>query len=95
MFIEFQTYRFRAHSMFDPDLYRDRQEIERWKEQDPIVVYTKRLIAAPLTTDDEIEGMWESARRETEQAVEYAERAPLEPVETLEEHVLFEGGGER
>ncbi len=43
MFIEFQTYRFRAHSMFDPDLYRDPAEIERWKRRDPIVTFGEQL----------------------------------------------------
>lgn len=92
MFIEFQTYRFRAHSMFDPDLYRERDEIERWKDRDPIVVFTRRLIDERLTTEEETARMWESARRETERAVEFAEQSPSEQVETLERHVMAESG---
>ncbi len=93
MFVEFQTYRFRAHSMFDPDLYRDREEIERWKLRDPIVSFGARLVAEGLTTSDEIDAMWAAARKETERAVDFAEQAPFEPVETLEQHVLAESGG--
>ncbi|HSL73836.1 MAG TPA: pyruvate dehydrogenase (acetyl-transferring) E1 component subunit alpha [Ilumatobacteraceae bacterium] len=88
MFVEFQTYRFRAHSMFDPDLYRDREEIEAWKQRDPITTFTARLLEAEFVTDADVEAMWDEARAETEQAVEAADAAPLEPVEQLERHVL-------
>jgi pyruvate dehydrogenase E1 component alpha subunit len=88
MFVEFQTYRFRAHSMFDPDLYRDREEIEAWKQRDPITTFTARLLEAEFVTDSDVEAMWDEARAETERAVEAADAAPLEPVEQLERHVL-------
>ncbi len=88
VFVELQTYRFRAHSMFDPDLYRDREEVEAWKERDPIATFGSRLIDEEICTADEIEELWEVARRETQGAVDHAEEAPIEPVETLDEHVL-------
>jgi pyruvate dehydrogenase E1 component alpha subunit len=88
MFIEFQTYRFRAHSMFDPDLYRDREEVEDWKQRDPIVTFGARLVGDGVVTDDEIEGLWNAAREETEAAVRFADAAPFEPVEGLLDHVL-------
>ena len=47
-FLEFRTYRFRAHSMFDPQLYRDKQEIEEWKHRDPIATFQARLQAQGL-----------------------------------------------
>jgi len=87
MFIEFQTYRFRAHSMFDPDLYRDPEEVERWKERDPIVTFGARLVADGVVTDDDVEAMWSAARAETDAAVAAADAAPLEDVETLTDHV--------
>ena len=90
MFVEFQTYRFRPHSMFDPDLYRPREEVAEWKQRDPIVTFAARLVAADVIDDDGIESMWEFAREETEQAVATADAAPLESVDTLEEHVLEE-----
>ena len=40
-FIEYRTYRFRAHSMYDPELYRDKAEVEEWKHRDPILLYEK------------------------------------------------------
>ena len=87
MFIEFQTYRFRAHSMFDPELYRDPAEVDRWKERDPIVTFAARLVADGIATDDDVEAMWAAARAETDAAVDAADDAPLEPVETLTNHV--------
>ena len=87
MFIEFQTYRFRAHSMFDPDLYRDADEVERWKQRDPITPFAGRLLAASVMTDTELEAMWDAARSETEAAVAAADAAPEESVATLLDHV--------
>ncbi len=87
MFIEFQTYRFRAHSMFDPDLYRDPAEVERWKERDPITTFSRRLISEGTTSGDDVEAMWAAARDETEAAVAAADAAPEESVDTLMDHV--------
>ncbi len=87
MFIEFQTYRFRAHSMFDPDLYRDPAEVEQWKQRDPIATFADRLLRDGIVTDDDIEQMWSAARNETESAVVAADAAPLESVDTLLDHV--------
>ncbi len=89
MFIEFQTYRFRAHSMFDPDLYRDPAEVELWKLRDPITTFTERLLADGAVAQSDVEAMWEAAREETERAVEAAELAPIEPVDTLLDHVTL------
>ena len=44
-FLEFKTYRFRPHSMFDPELYRDKAEVEKWREHDPIQNFTDRCLA--------------------------------------------------
>ena len=41
-FLEFRTYRFRAHSMYDPQLYRDKREVEEWKKRDPIATFQDR-----------------------------------------------------
>ncbi len=87
MFLEFQTYRFRAHSMFDPDLYRDPDEVERWKQRDPITTFAGRLVADGVITDADIEAMWTAARDETDAAVVAADAAPIEAVDTLLDHV--------
>ena len=86
-FLEFKTYRFRAHSMFDPDLYRDPAEVERWKQRDPIVTFSTDLIGRGLISEDEIEELWDQARRETEASVTFAEESAWEAAETLTDHV--------
>ncbi len=87
VFIEFQTYRFRAHSMFDPDLYRDPAEIETWKERDPVVTFAGWAIEQSLLTGDDVEALWDAARDEVTAAVIAADEAPLEPVSSLLDHV--------
>lgn len=93
VFLELKTYRFRAHSMFDPDLYREREEIEEWKQRDPIVTHTANLRADGLLDEEGIDALWAAAREETEAAVEFAEAAPLEPVDHLLTHVYAEPSG--
>ena len=62
-FLELQTYRFRAHSMYDPDLYRSKDEIARWKEHDPIPALVARLEAEGMLGDAELERFvyWEGS----------------------------------
>ena len=62
-FLELRTYRFRAHSMYDPDRYRDKAEIERWKERDPIPALTERLTAAGTLGEGDLERIDSRGRR--------------------------------
>jgi pyruvate dehydrogenase E1 component alpha subunit len=87
VFLELKTYRFRAHSMFDPDLYRNPAEVEQWKLRDPIAMFAQRLMGEGELTAEAVEQLWEAARAEVERAVEFAEAAELEPVEQLRLHV--------
>ena len=82
-FLELSTYRFRAHSMFDPELYRDKAEVERWKERDPIATLVSRLRAAALLADTDVAALEADIGREVAAAVEFAERGTLEPVANL------------
>jgi len=81
--LELRTYRFRAHSMSDPDLYRAKQEIEEWKKRDPIVLFQSRLKDAGLLTESEVAGTEAEVGAEIEEAVRFAESSPWEPVEDL------------
>lgn len=83
LFLELQTYRFRAHSMFDPELYRDQAEVEEWKERDPLHVFPARLQAQGVLDEDEIAALDAAAEAEVAAAVEFAEAAPWEPVADL------------
>ena len=89
-FVEFQTYRYRAHSMFDPDLYRDKAEVEAWKHRGPIHNLSGRLKAEGRLTEDEFLAIDAEAQREVEAAVAYAEAGTWEPVEDLARDVHTE-----
>ena len=90
MFIEFQTYRYRAHSMFDPDLYRDKAEIEAWKGRGPIVTYIARLKKEGMLTDAQLKALEAKVASEVAHAVAFAESGTWEPVEDLTRDVVTE-----
>ena len=81
--LELRTYRFRAHSMFDAELYRDRAEVDGWKRRDPITSYSARLVADGVLDQAGVDGLDRAARDEVAEAVEFAEAAPWEPVADL------------
>ena len=87
-FLELHTYRFRAHSMFDAELYRAKAEVEAWKERGPIHTFTQRLKAAGLMTEDEFLALDAAATKEVDAAVAFAEAGSWEPVEDLARDVL-------
>ncbi len=82
-FLEYQTYRFRAHSMFDPELYRDKAEVEKWKERGPLHTFSARLKAEGKLSEKEFLKLDAQAEKEVAAAVDFAERAELEPVADL------------
>ena len=83
MFLEFRTYRFRAHSMFDAELYRDKAEVEEWKKRGPLHSFTDRLKAQGLITEADFQRLDAQVLAEVASAVEFAERGTWEPVEDL------------
>ena len=89
-FIEFQTYRFRAHSMYDPELYRQKEEVKEWKTRCPIDSFDARLREAGLLSDEERKTIEDSVAEEIADSVEFAEAGTLEPVEELERFVYSE-----
>ncbi len=87
-FLEFRTYRFRPHSMFDPELYRDKAEVEKWKQHDPIVTFSARCLSEGLLTAEDVADIESGAATEVADAVAYAEAGTLESVETLTRDVM-------
>ena len=83
MFLELQTYRFRAHSMFDPELYRDKEEVEAWKARGPIHTFTDRLKAQGLLSEEEFLALDAQAQAEVDASVAFAEAGIWEAVEDL------------
>ena len=92
-FLEFKTYRFRAHSMFDPELYRDKEETEDWKERDPIELLRASMVSAGLLDDRAWSEMDERVAEEVDRAVVFAEAGTWEPVEELTRFVTSEVSG--
>ncbi|MFI4889156.1 MAG: pyruvate dehydrogenase (acetyl-transferring) E1 component subunit alpha [Steroidobacterales bacterium] len=82
-FLELKTYRFRAHSMFDPELYRSKSEIEGWKHRCPIETFKSRVREAGLIQDADIAAIEADVAREIDAALDFAEAGTLEPVANL------------
>jgi TPP-dependent pyruvate/acetoin dehydrogenase alpha subunit len=88
--LEARTYRFRAHSAYDPELYRAKDEVERWKKRDPISALEARLRQWDLLRREDLDRIEAEVAKEIEEAVAYAEASPWEPVEDLLKDVLAE-----
>lgn len=88
--LEARTYRFRPHSMFDAQLYRDKAEVAEWREKGPIVRFQRWLLENNLIHEAEITEMTAAIDVEIAEAVAFAEAGAWEPVETLTKHVMAE-----
>lgn len=82
-FLECRTYRFRAHSMFDAEIYRTKEEVEEWKKRDPIVLLCDDLRKKEILSDADLEKLGNEVASEVEAAVAFAEAGTWEPVEEL------------
>jgi len=90
-FLELRTYRFRAHSMYDPELYRDKQEVARWRERDPLEAHAARLRAEGSLDDAALAALEQEVAAELAEAVAFAEAGTLEPESELTRFVYSEG----
>lgn len=84
------TYRFRAHSMFDAELYRDKAEVEEWKKRDPIPQFKEYLLKENLITVTQVKDLEEKLKNEIQKAVDFAEAGTWEPQEDLRRFVYTE-----
>jgi pyruvate dehydrogenase E1 component alpha subunit len=82
-FLEYRTYRFRAHSMYDPELYRSKSEVEQWRQRDPIPAYSRCLKGDGLLTDADLAQIEAGIAAELDDAIRFAEESPWEPPESL------------
>lgn len=82
-FLECKTYRFRAHSMFDPELYRDTTEVESWKTKDPIPSFIAQLQKADFLDDTVLQSIRTDVERIISESVEFAAKGTLEPISEL------------
>lgn len=91
VFVELRTYRFRAHSMYDPDLYRSKEEIAAWRERDPLVTFPAVLREQGLLDDLDAHRIEERVVREIGEAIAFAEASAPQPVEELLDDVYADG----
>ncbi len=89
-FLECMTYRFRAHSMFDAELYRTKAEVEEWRRRDPLVLFLGVLEAEGILAPGVLDEMEREVGRVIAEAVEAAEAGHWEPVEGLTQDVYTE-----
>ena len=86
-FIEAMTYRFRAHSMADPELYRSKEEVNQWRQRDPVPRLRAYMVERGLATEDDLNAMDAVVDRTVDEAVRFAEESPEPPPGELWQHV--------
>jgi pyruvate dehydrogenase E1 component alpha subunit len=89
VFLELRTYRFRAHSMYDPERYRDKAEVDAWRQRDPITLLADRLRGSDLL-DGDLDQIEADVAADIDEAVAFAEAGSLEPVGDLTRFVYSE-----
>jgi pyruvate dehydrogenase E1 component alpha subunit len=90
-FLELRTYRFRPHSMFDPELYRPKSEVEEWRKRDPLALLAERMTARGWWERADADRLESEVDAEVREAVAFAEAGTWEPVEDLTKDVVAEG----
>ena len=91
-FLECRTYRLRPHSMFDPQLYRDKAEVEKWRPHEPIVRFKEWLQTNHMIHPDEVSRIEAEVDAEIAAAVVFAEAGTWEPVEQLTRFTYADSG---
>jgi pyruvate dehydrogenase E1 component alpha subunit len=92
--IEAFTYRYRGHSAADPEVYREREEVEEWRQKDPIESFGQRCIEAGVLGERELQEVRDKAEATVLAAVEFAEASEEPPLDTLYENLYVLGGDE-
>ena len=89
--VEALTYRYRGHSMADPEEYRTKQEVEEWQKRDPIVTFSNRLKDDGIVSDGDLATMDEEAMRTVDAAVDFAEKSPFPELASLYDGIYVYG----
>ncbi|MEW6650358.1 MAG: pyruvate dehydrogenase (acetyl-transferring) E1 component subunit alpha [Chloroflexota bacterium] len=89
-FLEIHTYRFRGHSMGDPERYRSSDEVKTWLENDPIGIYHNYLLSNQIASEEELQHQIGLAEEEVSDAVAFAEASPEPAAEELFKHIYVE-----
>jgi pyruvate dehydrogenase E1 component alpha subunit len=89
-FLEMLTYRFEGHSMGDPLRYRTKEEVEKWRDDDPIGILERHLLNEEKVDKEELEKIDAAVEQELEEAVKFAEESPLPEPAALFENIYVE-----
>jgi pyruvate dehydrogenase E1 component alpha subunit len=89
--VEAFTYRYRGHSAADPEVYREKEEVEEWLKKDPIEIFRARLLAEEVISEQGVEEMGGRVEAEVMAAVEFADSSPEPPLDTLYNHLYVLG----
>jgi pyruvate dehydrogenase E1 component alpha subunit len=81
--VEAVTYRYRGHSMADPEEYRTKEEVEEWRQRDPIKAFADRLIKEDVLTQEDVEKFDEQAIETVDEAVKFADESPFPDLDSL------------
>ena len=90
--VEAFTYRYRGHSAADPEIYRDKAEVEEWQQKDPIESFAKRLLEAGLIEEGHLEQVREDVEVQVKEAVTFADASPEPALDTLYDNLYVVGG---
>ena len=89
--VEAITYRYRGHSAADPEVYREKEEVEEWQQRDPIETFSKRLIKEKVLSEDEIQSMRDEAEKTVMAAVKFADNSSEPALDSLYDHLYVLG----
>src|SRR3712207_2036381 len=81
--VEAETYRFRGHSMADPEEYRTKEQVEEWRSRDPIATFSKRLVDEDVLSEKDAEKLDAEANQRVDEAVEFADKSPFPDLDSL------------
>jgi pyruvate dehydrogenase E1 component alpha subunit len=89
--VEAFTYRYRGHSAADPEVYREKEEVEEWQRKDPIETFAGRLLEENVLSEDAIQSIRDEAEKTVKAAVEFADDSPEPPLDSLYDHLYVLG----
>jgi pyruvate dehydrogenase E1 component alpha subunit len=89
--VEAITYRFRGHSMADPEEYRTKEQVEEWRKRDPVQTFAKRLVDEEVLTEDDVKQIDDDAVAAVDEAVSFADQSPHPEPESLYDNIYVLG----
>jgi pyruvate dehydrogenase E1 component alpha subunit len=89
--VEAVTYRFRGHSMADPEEYRSKEDVEEWRKRDPVSVFGKRLVDEGVLSDSDLEELDSKAMKRIDESVEFADNSPFPELDSLYDDIYVYG----